>query len=906
MTSKSSLIPLRIAHHPGVVLEILIADNDQSKSTNTHPLVSATTYDPSTSSTTTLASSSASAPINYDTSERISDSYTEPMTRDVVSLRITEANDDNTQALVVHTHSLPGEQEMLPHQLSQLYGNYPPPRSCFEMDSNTSQQEQLRELKERTQRMEQQIEEMLNQAKHTQEQVRHVEQQVQQTEQSVHNIQQQLHGPMATASQGNRLLLGEISQILDRHSRIQALLGSSPKCHAVPRFFIVLPTTIEMENRNDTLSPSQTFRLYFLCESGSRTMTKDTKQAHEVHMMNHAGYNLSRPKEFFNMYGPYVLTMMHMIKYGATASGYVVPPLSQRRHIGGQDLLPSAENIGRLVDGAIVYLEKLVHDSDTTSNWIRGSMHLDELSSYLEITEGERFSSDLYQFETQEGQWGWICSEHQRESFEWTMKNLKDHVNSIGGTCCESPGQVDITLTSSSVTERFYDTLTDACKSQYVINRPSLKVDCGRFSLNVDASDQVTGVTAVIDRLGDLTWADLRFIRQCHLTQLKINYTPRSEDEDRLIVILQESSRLKELYIGSLAERSLDIINLVVSTREKVIQEDRASTLRTFQLTDENWKPFLLYRTRDKLDHITTTITFSKDNKFDMDTSISMQNERVVGEGGERAEGDVMSKFFGQYGWSISSLNTSRMFSDHLAELLENTTNVHGSRLTQVVLKPDSLTTRGLDTMDRVIKQSPRLAFLWLFIGNHQESQLTKAMLVLERFGERAHKLSICGRETSQWLPVLTQTYSRGSFPLLRELEISGYAEFLFKPRPSFPSACIHWLACMVSVSPQLSGSHFRRFQLFYMNLSPQDWKILLETIDLSQLTDLNFGFTNFDLDQLKLLNARLDARHPLESLVLIGTSLPVSEEGRALYMAMQQKVPQLKVSGPFGEIKMT
>jgi hypothetical protein len=629
-------------------------------------------------------------------------------------------------------------------------------------------------------------------------------------------------------------------------------------------------------------------------------MTKDSKQVHEVHMMNHAGYNLNSPKEFFDMYGPYVLTVMHMIKYGAMGSGYVVPPLSQHKYSGGQDLLPPVENIEGLVDGAIVYLEKLVQDSDSTSNWIRGSMHLDELPSYLEITEGERFSSDLYQLEIQEGQWAWICSEHQRESFEWIMKSLKDHVNSLGGTCCESPGQIDISLTSNSVTKQLYDTLIDACKSQYVINRPSLEVDCGRFSLNVDASDQVIDVTAVIDRLGDLTVADLRFIQQYHLTQLKIKHTPRSEDEDRLIVILQESSRLKELYIESSAERSLDIINLVISTREKIIQEERSSALRTFQLRDEGLKPFDLFRALDKVDHITTTITFSKDNRFDMDSRISVKYEWYVDEEDGEAEEDVMSKFFGQYGWSISSLDTRQEFSDHLAKLLENTTNVQGSRLTQVVMRPDSLTIRGLDAMDRVIKQSPRLAFLWLVLEvMHQESQLKKAMLVLERFGERAHKLSISGCQFSEWLPVLTQTYSRGSFPLLTELEISGHLFIFLEPRPWFPSACIHWLVCMVSVPPQLSGSHLRRFRLSFMNLSPQDWKILIETIDLSQLIDLDFGRTNFDLDQLKLLNARLDARHSLKRLSLVGTCLPPNEETRALCTEMQQKLPQLKVWRP-------
>ncbi|KAF9936768.1 hypothetical protein BGZ65_002062 [Modicella reniformis] len=48
----------------------------------------------------------------------------------------------------------------------------------------------------------------------------------------------------------------------------------------------------------------------------------------EVHLAKHEGYDLDRPKEFFERYGSYVLALLYMVKFGITAARLVIPPLA--------------------------------------------------------------------------------------------------------------------------------------------------------------------------------------------------------------------------------------------------------------------------------------------------------------------------------------------------------------------------------------------------------------------------------------------------------------------------------------------------------------------------------------------------------------------------------------------------
>ncbi|KAF9362409.1 hypothetical protein BGX34_006228 [Mortierella sp. NVP85] len=162
------------------------------------------------------------------------------------------------------------------------------------------------------------------------------------------------------------------------------------------------------------------FRLYFLCECGFHTL-KGQDTIHKIHSTSHRGYSLKRPKEFFDRYGLYVLTMMKMIKYGTTTPGYVVPPLAQSNTVltieksRGHPYFTD-ENMSKVVNGIIMYLEQITRVFDDNANaasqWIIDSTDLEELRSYVNVPKDDRFHGDLYWLTTQELHCSWVCGAH--------------------------------------------------------------------------------------------------------------------------------------------------------------------------------------------------------------------------------------------------------------------------------------------------------------------------------------------------------------------------------------------------------------------------------------------------------------------------------------------------------------
>ncbi|KAF9353542.1 hypothetical protein BGX26_008689 [Mortierella sp. AD094] len=89
------------------------------------------------------------------------------------------------------------------------------------------------------------------------------------------------------------------------------------------------------------------FRLYFLCEYGecsdsnpdmattseetpvrlhssaSTSVTTNTKR--HIHLAKHEGYELTRPAQFLEQYGPYVLGILQFLKYSLMATSFVAP-----------------------------------------------------------------------------------------------------------------------------------------------------------------------------------------------------------------------------------------------------------------------------------------------------------------------------------------------------------------------------------------------------------------------------------------------------------------------------------------------------------------------------------------------------------------------------------------------------
>ncbi|KAG0221667.1 hypothetical protein BGX31_009646, partial [Mortierella sp. GBA43] len=781
---------------------------------------------------------------------------------------------------------------------------YNPPRLLYDMDGNMDQQDQLGQLKQQTQQMQQQIEEIHQKTAGTQQQMveilqttasmqqqigevaqkaensehqnQHFQQQIDDIVQKLQQLQERAYqtdrGSPLTPDQERREFSRRQLEILDRrifaYDRVQSFLNDPPIDPSAPRLFFIIPKNTSQDH-TETDRVSRKFRLHFLCECGSHTMSEDSKEPHKVHMTNHPGYDLKRPKEFFDKYRSYILTVMYMVKYGAMTAGIVVPPLLQPRPAGmigqgqEQDCL-TKENIGQLIDDTITHLEEMNRDTDSDTNtqrWDLIRIDLNDVKSYLEVNEGDHLPGSILQLTRLERHYSWVCGEHR---YEWTVQHLNDIVNAIGGTYVKSSETIVIKVDSGSVTKQLYDIVTEICMIQCVKDKLPLNMDCGRLSLTTNNSRKVQEVVMTIERLSNLTTDDIEFIGQCNLIKLSIEQTPATTDEDRLINILRQSHTLEELHVGCLGERSLDIIKLIVSTREKALQEGRPTALHTFELMEEGLRLSQFDSDWDNYDHISATLKFSKGStEIDVDTRMVLKNWK------EAAEGDWISNLFRQYGWSISRLNTSYKFNDHLAALLDNSTQIHGSKLTHLVLAQLSLTTAGMDSMDRVVKRSRRLTFFELrLVGLHNMSKVEKVAQSLERFGASLNKLHLYGAITGSWLPGILENFPpRSSLPMLDYFSVNYF------PKHPFPHECIPWLVSMVSDplqsptighpctgTPQCGERPFtvptrlKGFRMFNVTLIPEDWETLIKAIDFSVMLELKINDTNFSQEQLDLL----------------------------------------------------
>ncbi|KAF9180314.1 hypothetical protein BGZ51_006296 [Haplosporangium sp. Z 767] len=298
-------------------------------------------------------------------------------------------------------------------------------------------------------------------------------------------MQQKMHAMQETMLTMQQHTLDRLSVI---QTRIQTLITQTYELHEypIPRLFIMLPKDRELWDR---LNPfTHTFRLYFLCECGKHTKPSATTSAtstastisHHVHIAKHEGYDLQRPTEFFEKYGPYVLTMMQMVKYGVVTAGIAVPAIGQLKLAEGIDNAKAGLDIkkytlGSLMDEAISYVQNQVKDGnnieapDSTENEdvftqeaLEGS-DLRQLESFLKTKDEGKVLGNLYRIVTTEGHVKWVCLDHYRENYkESATAQLRDLVTVNGGVFDEQQGSVDTELSSPSAANDFYETLVRA------------------------------------------------------------------------------------------------------------------------------------------------------------------------------------------------------------------------------------------------------------------------------------------------------------------------------------------------------------------------------------------------------------------------------------------------------------
>ncbi|KAG0256771.1 hypothetical protein BG011_004319 [Mortierella polycephala] len=256
-------------------------------------------------------------------------------------------------------------------------------------------------------------------------------------------------------------------------SRVQAILTQSYELfeYPIPRLFIVLPKEPELW---DKLNPfTHKFRLYFLCECGEHTSSR--KMPHHIHLAKHSGYDLLRPTEFFEKYGPYLLTMMEMIKFGIGVTGVVVPTMIQLKILDGIEEIKKEMEITRgnfapLLDESISYVRNRI-GQDLPDADLEGETHLGaqeslegadlrQLVSYLSKADEARTLGNLYRTVTEVGHVKWVCFDHYRDGYMSPGRGrFMGIVAANDGEFMEDLGRVEIKLRTPLTAQVFYDAL---------------------------------------------------------------------------------------------------------------------------------------------------------------------------------------------------------------------------------------------------------------------------------------------------------------------------------------------------------------------------------------------------------------------------------------------------------------
>ncbi|OAQ25001.1 RNI-like protein [Linnemannia elongata AG-77] len=273
-----------------------------------------------------------------------------------------------------------------------------------------------------------------------------------------------------------QLQLRALDQLAVLQSRVQAVLTQTYELHEypIPRLFVVLP---QDSSGWDAVNPfSNKFRLYFLCECGEHTKSTSSKAeiSHDIHFAKHEGYEIVRPSEFFQQYGPYVLTILKMLKFGISVAGVVVPAVS---HLVRSDAVDQAtaslqqlkDNIEPGMDHVIGWMDGVsVNEGEAVDEFSKQmekkealeGADLRKLDTFLMDKDGNKVLGNLYRTVTDEGHVKWFCLDHYRANYqENSAMEFQRVLDSVGGSFSESLGRVEVRLRSRVLAEQFYSVL---------------------------------------------------------------------------------------------------------------------------------------------------------------------------------------------------------------------------------------------------------------------------------------------------------------------------------------------------------------------------------------------------------------------------------------------------------------
>ncbi|KAF9081841.1 hypothetical protein BGX23_000394 [Mortierella sp. AD031] len=275
--------------------------------------------------------------------------------------------------------------------------------------------------------------------------------------------------------------------------------------YPIPRYFVILPEK-EGATNGQSLFKSfkgnlkdrfvERYRLYFLCECGehaeegaklnldpSAPRTWDLKNLRRMHLADHDGYEITRPKKFFAQYGPYVLGVLKALQVVLLAAS-AVAPVTVHLSTGADSMARLTETLTKntldAITGSIDYVNTNLdpgavmelHDQSSTygqnaddlTNSLKALAGADlrQLDTFLEKKDQNNTLGNLSRITTSEGHVKWVCQDHYPIALKnMQLRSLIKEVRGYKGLYDEILGKITLTLPSSARTRSFSERLLE-------------------------------------------------------------------------------------------------------------------------------------------------------------------------------------------------------------------------------------------------------------------------------------------------------------------------------------------------------------------------------------------------------------------------------------------------------------
>ncbi|KAI8349050.1 hypothetical protein B0O80DRAFT_429165 [Mortierella sp. GBAus27b] len=454
------IIPRRIVYHPGTVLDVILDDHNCGYSLS---------HDPNETTLSDIASSRdlcQTTPCIEPTAIYTTVTAT---SMQLATVTLKDSDIDN-KSLVPYSPSMARS-----HQSSVVMPNAPSLQDV--VSTQVSMQHSLDLQCIQIEGLQNKLDKAAEERAKNQEEMKEMQRRQQDTADQLVMKQEELVKKQEEMNEMQKMALDRLAII---HSHVQAVVTQTYELHEypIPRLFIVLPKATGVFDKIKNPFANQ-FRLYFLCECGSHTMSENSKTQHEIHLAKHEGYDLEKPTEFFERYGSYILTLMNMIKYGITAAGLIVPPLAGLKIVEGinttqQHMDYLKKNLSPLVDNAINFLQgvksknelgKEVAEDHTEFEQLEAleGADLRQLESYLKVKDKGRVLANLYRIVTSEGHVKWVCFDHYKAAYHQSaVQHLREIVEINRGTFLEEMGRIKIRIATNTQAKQFYDAMVKA------------------------------------------------------------------------------------------------------------------------------------------------------------------------------------------------------------------------------------------------------------------------------------------------------------------------------------------------------------------------------------------------------------------------------------------------------------